>query len=277
MYTCMYMLYTCKYVYACVHRIQCGIQYSQQVHWFGTVIVAFFIFFAFTFFSSIISKFSKIHLVSIQQKVKVSLVFMREYRNAALLPGCSKGARVKPPRGQHCLLLSGAICLLNGALLSGPRSRLLMQDCVQLCRLCRLRDAHERDEWDWSQAGITCLFLHFLYSFSNHSPGSWYICYICMLNEWMTAWMSQWNTAERTVLYPAPPLTLPYMLMGVKYNSMEGNALKVKSSNSFLGIYLRDVVVHGWSDICIKLFYCRFVCNSKNWKQSKCLSMGDYI
>lgn len=103
-----------------MHRIQCGIQYSLQVHWFGTVIVAFFIFFSFTLFSSINSKFSKIHLVSVQQKVKVSLVFMREYRNAALVPGGSKGTRVKPPRGQHCPLLPGATCLLNWACFRAP-------------------------------------------------------------------------------------------------------------------------------------------------------------
>lgn len=89
--------------------------YIQWFQWFGNYDSCFlsFIFLLFILCNLI---FSKINLVTLPPKpiIKVSFVclryfvFVREYRNVALLPRGSEGTCVKPPRGQHCPFLSGA-------------------------------------------------------------------------------------------------------------------------------------------------------------------------
>lgn len=41
--------------------------------------------------------------------------------------------------------------------------------------------------------------------------------------------------------------------------TMEGNNTKTESSNPFLGVSPRDIIVHGLNDTCVRLFYYSFV------------------
>lgn len=119
-----------------------------------------------------------------------------------------------------------------------PRARALPSGlCAQLHRWCHDKGTHQWGKWSWMGMDV------------------W-------LDKWMDGWM-KWHQVHTAV-----PGTVSYTAFytgGIInwYNSMEGNAIKIKSGKPFPGVYPRDRLVHAWNGICIKLFYCSFVWNSK--------------
>lgn len=179
---------------------------------------------------------------------------MREHKNVALLPGGSESTPVNPSCDQHWS---------PRAVQWRPWPRLHAQDCVHRGTGCavsrvltdRASGAETKLSWPASLPTST------VYSLTPPQGQDIHI-YAYYMDEWMS---DEWNKAKCTV--PGTASNTAFTLVGGNcYSSREGHAIIIKTSSSFLGTYPRDVLVHGWDDICMRLFYCSFFSNSKKWR-----------